>query len=75
MLPLGLSNVWSYETVTFMVFAVSAVVKSAAVVRKSLMMAAVSGRAEPDGLEVVVRKKTSDAAEMPETLEGFIYQA
>ena len=74
MLPLGLSNVWSYETVTLMVFAVSAVVKSAAVARKSLMMAAVSGRAE-DGLEVVVRKKTSDAAEMPETLEGFIYQA
>ena len=71
---MGLSNVWSYETVTFMVFAVSAVVKSAAVARKSLMMAAVNGRAE-DGLEVVVRKKTSDAAEMPETLEGFIYQA
>ena len=72
MLPLGLSNVWSYETVTLIVFAVSAVVKSAAVARKSLMVAIVCGQ-EEDGLEVVVRKKTSDVSEMPKTLEVLIY--
>ena len=54
------------------VFAVSAVVKSAAVARKSLMVAIVCGQ-EEDGLEVVVRKKTSDVSEMPKTLEVLIY--
>ena len=36
------------------------------------MVAIVCGQ-EEDGLEVVVRKKTSDVSEMPKTLEVLIY--